>query len=138
MIRRAEPADADAIAGLLTELGHPISPTHALAFLQSLTGRPTTSVFVAASTSVLGVIAGQLLSVISDPDPVLMITALSISSASRRGGAGRALVGALEAWGRQHGAKRVLVTTALHRDGAHAFYERLGYSFSGRRYGRAL
>jgi hypothetical protein len=32
----------------------------------------------------------------------------------------------------------VAVTTALHRADAHAFYERLGYAFTGRRYVKTL
>ncbi len=138
-IRPASSGDADAVAALMSELGHPISTDQAYRFIIALPERPETTVLIAAlGEQICGVAAGQLLTVISDAKPVLMITALSVSAASQRSGAGRALVSRLEAWGRESGAARVLVTTALHRDGAHAFYERMGYSFSGRRYGRSL
>jgi len=136
-VRIASPADAEVVAALVTELEHPIAADQAHRFLASLAGRSDTIVFVATvEERVCGLIAGHLLPVLSEPDPILMITALSVSAAYQRSGAGRALVERLEAWGRENGAARVLVTTALRRDGAHAFYERLGYSFSGRRYVR--
>ena len=43
---------------------------------------------------------------------------------------------AAEDWARQCGCKRIVVTTALQRAGAHAFYERLAYAHTGRRYGK--
>ena len=48
----------------------------------------------------------------------------------------RALVDEAEAWARAQGCRRIIVTTALHRTGAHAFYERIGYAHTGRRYGK--
>jgi ribosomal protein S18 acetylase RimI-like enzyme len=47
-------------------------------------------------------------------------------------------VAELEAFARQHGCDRIIVTTANHRDGAHRFYDRLGYEFTGRRYAKSL
>jgi GNAT superfamily N-acetyltransferase len=135
----ASPADAEVVAALMTEMGHPISIDHAHRYLGSIAGRPGTIVFVAAvDDRVCGLVAGQLLSVLSDAQPVLMITALSVAAASQRSGAGRELVRRIESWGRENGAARVLVTTSTHRDSAHAFYERMGYSFSGRRYVRTF
>jgi GNAT superfamily N-acetyltransferase len=133
----ASPADAEVVAALMTEMGHPISIDQAHRYLGSIAGRPGTIVFVAAvDDRVCGLVAGQLLSVLSDAQPVLMITALNVAAASQRSGAGRGLVRRIESWGRENGAARVLVTTSTHRDGAHAFYEGMGYSFSGRRYVR--
>jgi GNAT superfamily N-acetyltransferase len=51
---------------------------------------------------------------------------------------GTALVQAAEAWARYAGAARVHLTTATHRDGAHAFYRRLGYAATGTRFFRRL
>jgi len=138
-VRIASPADAEAVAALMTELDHPIAADQAHRYLASLADRTDTIVFVAAvDERVCGLIAGHLLPVLSEPNPVLMIIALSVTAAYQRSGAGRALVTRLEAWGRENGAARVLVTTALRREGAHAFYERMGYSFSGRRYSRTF
>lgn len=138
-IRLASPADAAVVAALMTELDHPIPADQAHRFLASLTGRADTIVFLATiDDRVCGLIGGHLLPVLSEPNPILMIIALSVAAAYQRSGAGRALVNRLEAWARENGAARVLVTTALRREGAHAFYERMGYSFTGRRYARTF
>jgi predicted N-acetyltransferase YhbS len=138
-VRIASPADAEAVAALMTELDHPIPADQAHRYLASLADSSDTIVFVAAiDERVCGLIAGHLLPVLSESNPILMIIALSVTVAYQRSGAGQALVTRLEAWGRENGAARVLVTTALRREGAHAFYERMGYSYSGRRYSRTL
>jgi ribosomal protein S18 acetylase RimI-like enzyme len=62
------------------------------------------------------------------------IIALAVASSFRRRGVGRALVEAAEALLSERGATAVVVTTANRRSDAHAFYERLGYVFTGRRY----
>jgi GNAT superfamily N-acetyltransferase len=51
---------------------------------------------------------------------------------------GRELVAALEALARSHDCVRISVTSAEHRDGAHAFYQRLGYDYTGRRFAKKL
>jgi GNAT superfamily N-acetyltransferase len=61
-----------------------------------------------------------------------------VSTHVRKVGVGKALVKAAEDWARHRGCERISVTTALHRAVAHAFYERLGYSHSGRRYTKVL
>ena len=43
-----------------------------------------------------------------------------------------------EDYARKHGCPRIVVATANHRSGAHAFYERLGWEWTGRRYGKLL
>jgi len=43
---------------------------------------------------------------------------------------------AAERWARGHGAAQLHLTTGLHRDDAHRFYERLGYERTGTRYVR--
>ena len=71
-------------------------------------------------------------------EPAVQLTLLVVASDVRGTGAGRSLVSAAEAWAQQRGATRLVVTTAVHRAGAHAFYERLGYELTGRRYARPL
>jgi GNAT superfamily N-acetyltransferase len=45
----------------------------------------------------------------------------------RGSGAGRALVEHVEAWARERGALEVSLRTNIVRDGAHKFYQHLGY-----------
>lgn len=87
---------------------------------------------------VVGVITVHSFASIHDDNPVAWITTLAVSADVRRGGVGKALVDAAEVWARDRRCARISVTTALHRAVAHTFYERLGYSHSGRRYSKGL
>jgi GNAT superfamily N-acetyltransferase len=66
------------------------------------------------------------------------LTSLVVSSEARGTGVGRQLVAHFEVWARGRGAKRVVVTSALYRDDAHAFYPAIGYSETGKRFGKPL
>ncbi len=70
--------------------------------------------------------------------PIAQLTLLVVDESVRTHGIGRALVQAAEQFARERGAKRINVTTALHRSDAHAFYERIGYALTGRRYGKTF
>jgi GNAT superfamily N-acetyltransferase len=54
----------------------------------------------------------------------------------RGSGVGRVIVQAAEHWARERGCRRMVVTTALRRVDAHAFYERIGFTHTGRRYAK--
>jgi GNAT superfamily N-acetyltransferase len=82
----------------------------------------------------LGIATMQVVYSLVDDAPRAMLTGLVVREDMRGSGVGRALVSAVEAWARERGANRVVVTTALRRSGAHAFYEHMGYEFTGRRY----
>jgi len=60
--------------------------------------------------------------------------ALAAGPDYQRRGVGRTLVQLAEASLLQRGARVLVVSSGNHRDDAHAFYERLGYRFTGRRY----
>jgi GNAT superfamily N-acetyltransferase len=68
--------------------------------------------------------------------PIAQLTLLVVDESRRSRGVGRALVEAAERWAHAEGCHRIVVTTALQRTGAHAFYERIGYRHTGRRYGK--
>ena len=61
-----------------------------------------------------------------------------VAERARGLGVGRALIERAEAVGKSLGASRLMVTTHVRRADAHAFYERLGFEFTGRRYVRAI
>ena len=56
----------------------------------------------------------------------------------RRKGIGSALIEHAEKTLSQQGVNSIVVNTGNHRDDAHAFYERVGYSFTGRRYAKTI
>jgi GNAT superfamily N-acetyltransferase len=69
---------------------------------------------------------------------VAWLTTLVVGGSYHRRGVGRYLTEAIESWARQHGAERMSVTSGKHRDGAHTFYERLGYERTGVRLTKRL
>ena len=138
-IRRAVAADAPRLAELLGQLGYPTDAASAAARLTRLLADSSTAVFVACRDSdVCGLATVQSHVALNRDAPSVQLTLLVVADGLRGSGVGRALVSAAEDWTRRHGAGRLVVTTAAHRAGAHAFYERLGYAVTGRRYAREL
>jgi GNAT superfamily N-acetyltransferase len=129
--------DAEALARLSSQLGYPAEAASMPRRITRLADDPNAKAFVASSgQGVIGMITIHLRDTLNHATPIAQITLLVVDEAIRSRGAGRALVEAAEAWATARGAKRVAVTTALDRAGAHAFYERLGYAHTGRRYAK--
>jgi GNAT superfamily N-acetyltransferase len=68
----------------------------------------------------------------------LRLTAVAVAPAQRGRGLARSLVGQLESWGRERGCTLVEVTSAEHRDDAHAAYRALGFEEAPVRFTRRL
>ena len=137
-VRDAEAGDADALARLCGQLGYPSSTEAVLQRLERLV-RSGARALVATSGregDVMGLATVHLRSMINHEAPLAQLTLLVVDEERRSQGVGRALVDQAEAWARAQGCRRIIVTTALHRTGAHAFYERIGYAHTGRRYGK--
>jgi ribosomal protein S18 acetylase RimI-like enzyme len=66
------------------------------------------------------------------------ILALATLSTMRRCGIGRALIATAENDFAQKGIRRVALNTRLTREGAHKFYESLGYERNGFRFTKDL
>jgi GNAT superfamily N-acetyltransferase len=139
-IRAAAPGDAPAVAALLSELVGKVIPEDALPARMAALASADNAVFVADGDAggVLGVIAVHRIPVLHAPGPVGYITALVTAPAVRGRGVGRALVGAAEEWARARGCVRLIVTSAERRHDAHAFYERCGLPYTGRRFVKQL
>ena len=89
-----------------------------------------------SGVDVVGLATVHLRAMINHAAPLAQLTLLVVAEERRSLGVGRALVDEAEAWAKAQGCRRIIVTTALHRAGAHAFYERIGYAHTGRRYGK--
>jgi ribosomal protein S18 acetylase RimI-like enzyme len=76
---------------------------------------------------VAGVLALHLVPVLHEPGDWCRVTALVVGEGARRQGVARALVSEAEAIARSRACVRIEVTSALHRDGAHALYRGLGF-----------
>ena len=136
-VREPTSGDAEGLARLATQLGYPVETGAMPARLERLRQDPNARAFVVLDGEhVIGMTTIHLRDTLNHATPIAQITLLVVDESVRSRGAGRALVEAAEAWARGRGAKRVAVTTALDRAGAHAFYERLGYAHTGRRYAK--
>jgi GNAT superfamily N-acetyltransferase len=143
-IRTALVEDAPALAPLLGELGYPADAERVRARLDQLLRNAappdTDAVFVAQrpGDDVVGLLALHRFAGLHADAPVALITALVVAERARGTGVGRQLieraVGAARAWG----CERLMVTTHVRRADAHAFYERIGFELTGRRYVREV
>ena len=142
-IRSALAADAPALASLLGELGYPASAEQVAVRAQRLLGRDgapsTDQVFVATrDREVLGLIALHRFTGLHADADVALITALVVAERARGLGVGRRLVDRAVEAAREWGCGRLMVTTHIRRADAHAFYERIGFELTGRRYARPV
>lgn len=138
-VRRAAETDAEAIAALSTQLGYPSEVSQAADRLHSLQEHRDIRAYVAEQDGeVIGFVGVHAFPAFHRDGLHGYITALVVDEKRRGSGAGRALMQAAEAWFAERGVKRVNLTTALHREDAHAFYERLGYTFTGKRFTKII
>ncbi len=140
MIRRAEASDSEALSELLTQLGYPSSATEVSSRINALATFPRAVAFVAVNGfgEVVGLVTGHLFPSIHDNQPVAWLTTLVVLEDARGAGIGSSLVTHIEEWAAQNGAKRLAVTSASHREEAHAFYEKRDYQLTGVRFGKRL
>jgi aminoglycoside 6'-N-acetyltransferase I len=86
----------------------------------------------------LGVIAVHWTQMLHLPAPSARITSLVVSDKARRRRVGERLIAYAAAAARAAGCGSLELTTALHRDGAHAFYRALGFTEKSRHFQRSL
>jgi len=138
-VRPAVEADAEVLARLVTQLGYPSDRSQTLARLRRVADDPNIRALVAEHEGrLIGMIGLMVFPAFHRDGLHGYITALVVDEAVRGSGAGTALLAAAEAWFAARGVSKVTLTTAAHREGAHRFYERLGYEFNGRRYVKSL
>jgi GNAT superfamily N-acetyltransferase len=138
-IRPASAVDATSIATLLGQLGYPSSAEDAVARLARLEAFSDATALVAELDGhVIGLVTCHVFPSIHAPALVAWVTTLVVDEQHLQKGAGRRLTGAVEQWARERGAVRISVTSGKHRDGAHAFYESIGYELTGVRLSKAL
>jgi GNAT superfamily N-acetyltransferase len=138
-VREASDEDAEALARLCTQLGYPAESTDMPARLEKLSADPNARILVATDgNDVVGFATVHLRNTMNHPTPIAQLTLLVVDERARGRGVGRVLVEHAESWARERGARRIAVTTALDRAGAHAFYERIGYTHTGRRYAKTF
>jgi GNAT superfamily N-acetyltransferase len=140
MIRPAVASDALILSELLSQLGYPCSPSEIPARLDAFAQYPRAAALVATNGygEVVGLITSHIVSSIHDNDPVAWLTTLVVLEDARGAGVGSALVKHIEGWAARNGAKRLSVTSAMHREETHAFYEKRDFERTGVRFGKRL
>jgi GNAT superfamily N-acetyltransferase len=138
-IRDAHDGDAAALALLATHMGYPTEEGAMRRRLARISARPDHRTLVAErggrAVGFTGVMWGWGY---NHDEPYARIVILSVEPDERGKGTGALLVAEAERWAREQGAASIHVTTALHREGAHRFYERIGYAQTGLRYYKKL
>jgi GNAT superfamily N-acetyltransferase len=138
-IRDAQPADAAAIAALLGELGYPADPLRVERRLRRISNDADSRLFVAELDGEVAGLAGlHLLPLVQRDEVGAELTAMVVGAAYRRKGVGAELVRAVEHEARLRGCGRLALGSANRRSDAHAFYERLGFESTGRRFAKTL
>lgn len=129
-VRIARASDAARVAELSGALGYPATAAEMAGRLAALLARPGEhAVFV--SEDAVGRVQGWIhvaTRELLEYPRCGEILGLVVDAAARRGGAGRALVGAAEQWVRDQALPAIMVRSNTLRAESHPFYERLGYA----------
>jgi GNAT superfamily N-acetyltransferase len=127
-LRAPQLEDAPRLAALSAELGYPSSTADIAGRLSGLLQRADHCLRVAESP------AGEVMGWIHAEERRILeagvwceIVGLVVGSAYRGHGAGRALVGEVEAWAQERSLPTVKVRSNVTREESHPFYLRLGY-----------
>ena len=139
MLRKAVVKDAKRIADLLKELGYPNIPAFAKSKISRLSKSKNDSVLVAEiNREVIGAAHLHIAELFHEPGRLGRIMALVITKNCRQQGIGQKLMASLETIARKAGCIKMEVTSAVHRDSAHIFYKKLGYSEQPKRFVKPL
>ena len=137
VVREATLSDVHAIATLLSDLGYPTTPDTMSARLAPILENPEHRTFVVVcNETVAGVIGTRLGRRYEDDRLYGQIMVLIVDARYRRKGLASALMKYTEESLGQQGANAIVVNSGNHREDAHAFYKRMGYRFTGRRYAK--
>ena len=138
-VRLVEAADAEALAGLMTELGYETRTSEMTMRLETIAADARYRTCVAVSNGkICGMIGTICYCSFEHNNPGGRILALVVSKDARRTGVGRRLIAAAESDFAQRNIQRVAVNTHLTREDAHKFYQRVGYTSNGYRFVKTL
>jgi ribosomal protein S18 acetylase RimI-like enzyme len=138
-IRDAASEDAAALAVLLNQLGYPSTQAEVTRRLANLASTGNDECLVAVRNGgVVGMAAVHVSATLVDDNLVAKLSAIVVDRRYRRLGIGEALLSAVEQRARRIGCSLIFLTTADRRDGAHAFYRRIGFEETGRRFVKLL
>ena len=139
LVRAATEQDATGVAALLDVLGYPCTREEARVRLEHLAEDHDQQVLVAdRHGSLYGLLALDLMYYLPLGALTCRITAIAVADTEQRRGIGKRLLREAEQRARAAGAARVELTSAMHREDAHAFYRACGYEDSAVRFLKRL
>jgi GNAT superfamily N-acetyltransferase len=117
------------------QLGYPVSPRVLGQRVHRLQANEADRVAVAElDGEVVGLASLHTSLALEFDEPAAKLSAIVVHERHRRRGVGVALVGEMEAEARRRGCCLIFLTTAERRAEAHAFYRRIGFDETGRRF----
>jgi GNAT superfamily N-acetyltransferase len=127
-IRRMEESDAEEVNELVSQLGYPNDIGKTATAIRAVLGSESGDAFVAvdAEGHVVGW-AHVFMAPHIESGPNAELGGLVVDEDARGEGAGRMLVEHIEAWARKRGALELNLRSNIVRDGAHKFYQHLGF-----------
>jgi ribosomal protein S18 acetylase RimI-like enzyme len=138
-IREAESRDLASIVDLVGQLGYPSDEPAVARRVERLSADPSSWVYVALEGErVVGLAAVHVMSLLERDDPIGRITAIVVDERARGRGVGRALLARLEELARARGCDRIDLTSSYDREGAAAFYGRMGFEDTSLRFVKGL
>lgn len=135
-IRRATAADAEAVAGLIRELGHPASARDIPDRLAQVDATPGQVLVAVKDGEVLGMLSVQRMTLIHRAGPIAFLSTLAVRPDARRLGVGRALVAEVEQLARTWSCGTIELTSRNDRHDAHRFWQALGFEPRSRKFVR--
>jgi GNAT superfamily N-acetyltransferase len=138
-IRHAVREDAASLVPLLDQLGYPASVEQVARRLERLAASDADVLLVAEVEGEVVALASLHVSLALEYDgDAGKLSAIVVDERHRGRGIARALVEAIEREARRCGCVLLFLTTAERRKDAHAFYRRLGFEETGRRFAKRL
>lgn len=126
-IRRIREEDAETVAELVAQLGYQRTPEQVRCWVRDLESWPEQATFVAELNGEVVAWIDVSLERRLQSEVFGLIGGLVVRDGLRGSGIGRRLCEQAEDWSRQHGAKKIRVTSRSTREAAHRFYLRDGY-----------
>jgi len=128
-VRLARTSDARHIATLCLQLGYPASQGQVQRRLERIQQENHHALYVAERSDghVIGWVHAYVRHLVV-VDAHAEVGGLIVDQDCRKRGVGRLLMQTVEQWARRQGCRAVRVRSNVVREGAHAFYKRIGYS----------
>ena len=136
-VRNATAADSEQVARLVSALGYPSSSAQMFHRLEGILADEDYATVVAYDGEQIVGFIGTRVGLRYEGDGYYgQIMALAVAPGYQRRGIGRLLLHAAESMLIPRGVSVLVVTSGNQRADAHAFYEKNGFTFTGRRYTR--